>query len=292
MGNFFDSSKLSEILKDYFNVTRIRIAILDTNYRDINGYPKKKATLCEYIRTSKEADACCRECDRKACMIAKDSSAPYMYQCHAGLYEIISPLMVNGIVVGYLFFAHMLSDATKDQCYKRICERTEKFNLDKKIIKKLLDESVLLQEDYIKSAAHLLETIATFLCMEKMGFVKKYDNLPILINKYILEHITEEIEIKDICRALGIGKTKLSEVSTKYFGTGIHEHIRSIRINKAKEILTNEQDTPIDDVAQRCGFSDYNYFISIFKKMVGTTPKKFMKSNQNDAFNSLSYFDV
>lgn len=287
MSNYFDANKMMEVLKDYYTVTHIRIAILDTYYRDILGYPNKKAALCEYIRESKLADEQCRECDRKACQTARNTGSAYMYQCHAGLYEIIQPLSVNGIIVGYLFFAHMLSGENHESCLKEILERTKKFELNSEIIKKFVNESTLLKQDYIKSASRLLETIATHICMEKMGLFKQFGNLPLEINKFIISHIEEEISINDICFSLGIGKTKLCNVSKQYFKLGIHEHIRKIRIEKAKEILINEPEVLIDEVAQRCGFSDYNYFIYIFRKTTGITPKRFIKRHEIDESNIL-----
>ena len=68
----------------------------------------------------------------------------------------------------------------------------------------------------------------------------------------------------------------------------IHEHIRQIKIDKAKEILINEPKVSIDDVVQRCGFSDYNYCIYIFRKVVGITPKKFTKMNEVKETDSLT----
>ena len=34
----------------------------------------------------------------------------------------------------------------------------------------------------------------------------------------------------------------------------------------------------VTEVAERCGYSDSNYFASVFKKFKGTTPLKFSKS--------------
>lgn len=57
-------------------------------------------------------------------------------------------------------------------------------------------------------------------------------------------------------------------------------YIRKIKIEKAKDIFINKAKISINDVFQKYGFSDYNYFIYIFKKVVGITPKKFIKMNE------------
>lgn len=72
----------------------------------------------------------------------------------------------------------------------------------------------------------------------------------------------------------------LCQISQDFFECGIHQHIRNIRIEKAKSLLIKNPDISLDDVASECGFSDYNYFIQIFRKIVGTTPKKYAAKNK------------
>jgi len=290
MDNYFDTDKIMAVLKDYHTVTHIRIALLNNDYIDIAGYPNKKASLCEYIRTSGKADLKCQECDRKACAIARDTKSAYMYQCHAGLYEIIKPLRVNGLVVGYLFFAHMLSGPTYDYCLKEILSRVRTYDLDEEKIRKLVYDSTLLNPEYIKASSRLLEAIATNICMDNMGLLKPQDNLLNEITNYINTHISDDIQIKDICREIGIGKTKLCNLSKKFYKIGIHDYIRNLKIQKAKEMMINDQWASIDEIALKCGFYDYNYFIYIFRKVVGITPKKFIKKYQNSGSQNLSSF--
>jgi len=286
MASVLDNVKLTAILKDFYTVTRIRIAILDNNYRDIGGYPRKRAELCTYIRSSVEADRRCRECDRKACSIARQCAGPYMYRCHAGLYEIIEPLLLNGTVVGYLFFAHMFSAPNRAEGEKIILNSCKNYGLDRAKLVSLIADSQLLSLEYIAASSHLLETIATYLCLEKLGVIRYEDNLPIVVNQYILDNLNHDIQIDDICLFAGVGKTKLCAMSNRYFGTGIHEHIRSLKIEKAKAILASDENVFIEDVAERCGFGDYNYFISIFRKVVGVTPKKYWLEHRGETTES------
>ena len=280
MKPYFNRAKLLAVLKDYYNITNIRIAFLDNNYSDVEGYPKERAEICNYIRSSAEADKQCHQCDKRACEESRKSGQAYMYRCHAGLYEIIDPLIVNNIVIGYLFFAHMISGPDYETASKEIIECTKKYNLDPKILNKLVRNSPLLNQEYIKSSERLLDIVTTHLCMEQMGFLKNSNSFPFLINKYIHEHIDQEIAIKDLCSLLGVCKTKLCQISQEFFECGIHQHIRNIRIEKAKSLLIKNPDISLDDVASECGFSDYNYFIQIFRKIVGTTPKKYAAKNK------------
>jgi YesN/AraC family two-component response regulator len=57
----------------------------------------------------------------------------------------------------------------------------------------------------------------------------------------------------------------------------IGDYIRTIRIEKAKELLL-KGDT-IADTAYETGFSDPNYFSKCFKKQTGKTPSEFVKEH-------------
>ena len=57
-----------------------------------------------------------------------------------------------------------------------------------------------------------------------------------------------------------------------------NEYINRLRINQAKELLTNT-DMSVFEIAEAVGFSDQNYFGRVFKKQTGTSPKKYIKEN-------------
>ena len=71
-----------------------------------------------------------------------------------------------------------------------------------------------------------------------------------------------------------IGKTQLYEIAKQNYGVGIAEHIRILRIEKAKQLLENNR-LPLAEIASQCGYKDYNYFITVFKRVVGISPKKY-----------------
>ncbi len=55
---------------------------------------------------------------------------------------------------------------------------------------------------------------------------------------------------------------------------GIASYIKKLRLEKAKELLT-QTDLTVSQVAMEAGFSDYNYFCRIFKKETGLPAGKY-----------------
>ena len=46
------------------------------------------------------------------------------------------------------------------------------------------------------------------------------------------------MDVNHLCKKFQIGKTLLYEIAKQNYGIGIAEHIRNLRIEKAKELLT------------------------------------------------------
>ena len=56
----------------------------------------------------------------------------------------------------------------------------------------------VIPAEYITSASHILEAVASYLCLEQMTALK-HKELPVRIDEYLSAHYTEEISAASIC---------------------------------------------------------------------------------------------
>lgn len=273
----FNLQKLNSLLKDFYTLTRIRITVFDETFRELAACPAHVAPFCRIIRTDAGAALKCRECDALACQTASQRRSTYTYRCHAGLTESIVPLYTGNILIGYLLFGHVFSYPTHEEGWKVISELCRGYNIDMGLLKEACFERPLIPPDYITSATHIMQAVASYLCMERMAYLRQ-ESLPVRIDDYISRHFTEDINTESLCRRFQIGKTRLYEISRENYGVGIAEHIRSLRIGKAKILLEEQPRMSIAEIASSCGFCDYNYFITVFKKTAGCSPGKYRKN--------------
>ncbi len=276
MYSTFNLDKLKDLLKDFYNLTQIRITIFDDHFNELASYPEERPLICEYIRQNPDARECCRISDMKASKRAADLKSPYVYQCHAGLTEAVAPVYMGNILIANLWFGHLLSYDSKIMGWMNIRRACKKYEFDEADLKELVMGMNLTSEDTILSAAHILEAVASYLCIDKMITLHQ-QNLSLQIDEYINNHFTDDISVKTLCDHFHIGKTALYDIAKNNYGIGIAEHIRNLRINLAKKLLLEDGSLSISDIASRCGFNDYNYFITVFKKQVGISPLKFRK---------------
>jgi len=270
----FRLDKLQDALKDFYTVTHIRITVFDEQFNELAAYPEEIAPICRIIRKDQAAAAACHACDARACETAAKRLSPYTYTCHAGLTESIMPLVLGRIPVAYLFFGHVFAYPSHEDGYKAICSHCRDYKLDECKLKAACDDAPLMTREYIESASHLLQAVASYLALDRMNLLK-YEPLPLQIDEYIQKHFAEDVSIPRLCEEFDIGKTALCRLAQVNYGCGIAQYVRTLRIRHAKTLLKNHPEMSISEVAEACGYPDYNYFMTVFRRETGTTPRKY-----------------
>ena len=279
MISIFDLEKLRGLLMDFYAISHIRITVFDENLHELVSCPEKVAPYCAVIRgTSKGFDAC-MACDREACRKAANKRGTYIYRCHAGLTEAVTPLYVGGVLAGYLLFGHVFSYPSHKEGWDVIEKRCEAYRVNVRMLKEAVFAAEIVEEGYIRSAAQILHAVASYLILERMATLKE-DQLAARLNDYLAAHCTEKLSAPAVADHLGIGKTRLYEMSRQLYGCGIAEKIRDLKIEMAKKLLSGEADLTLSEVAFRCGFHDYNYFITVFGREAGISPAAWRKESR------------
>lgn len=97
---------------------------------------------------------------------------------------------------------------------------------------------------------------------------------------YIDENFDKLITRDTVAAHLKISPNYFSRVFREQGAMTFSDYVTQVRIGKAKFML-EKYDLPLSQIAQRCGFNDFNYFYKVFKKVVGRTPTEYRNSVQN-----------
>lgn len=276
MVSVFDLEKLRGLLRDFYEITRIRITVFDENRNELVSCPAQLAPFCQLVRSCEEGKDACDICDKNACETAKKRRKTYIYQCHAGLTEAVTPLYVDEVFVGYLWFGHVFSYADPETGWGAVRERCKHFPIDIGKLEQACKKQPLISHQYVQSATQILHAVASYLILERMATLRE-DMLAVRLDAYLSQHFTEELKVPQICAHLEIGRTQLYKLSQQMYGRGIAEHIRHLRMELAKTMLLDQRGLPIAEIAAKCGYNDYNYFISVFTREVGLPPGAYRK---------------
>ncbi|NLO16684.1 MAG: helix-turn-helix domain-containing protein [Arcobacter butzleri] len=91
---------------------------------------------------------------------------------------------------------------------------------------------------------------------------------------YIYTHIDIDIDLEELSYDLNISKFHMHRVFKEIFYRNIYETIKSIRLQKASNLLITNKYSTISDIAMSCGYGSQTSFIKVFKERFSMTPKE------------------
>lgn len=147
-------------------------------------------------------------------------------------------------------------------------------------IKKLLELRKNLQQHYsrqigivLTAETALTDEIPTVAIEEpaEHEFVKK-------VRELVEANFSNyEFNVERLCKSIFMSHSQLHRKLDALTGCSPNKFIRVVRLNKAKELLSNPS-LSIASVALECGYNDPGYFARVFKQEYGVTPQEWRVS--------------
>lgn len=125
------------------------------------------------------------------------------------------------------------------------------------------DKKLLYFEDILNSEARYGQ--------KRGGKEKEYGTTVSSMIEYAVSMYSEpDMSLQYLSDKLNGNAAYLGRKFKQETGVSFNEYLSSVRIEKAKELLA--KDYKGTDISDRLGFSNYNYFYMVFKKMTGQSP--------------------
>lgn len=125
------------------------------------------------------------------------------------------------------------------------------------------------EEIFIKIRQNLQE-ILNFVRSKEKG---ADDSLAQVMLAYIDDHYQEDIMLVDLAAKINSSEKYCSSLFKQAVGQNFKTYLNGKRIDKAKDLLGQNPNLKIGDLAGRVGFNSANTFIRVFSKQMGITPK-------------------
>ncbi|MGG1639007.1 AraC family transcriptional regulator [Paenibacillus sp. NRS-1760] len=117
-------------------------------------------------------------------------------------------------------------------------------------------------KSFVKS--HVLGTDVLPLQGERMTVAERTSD-------YIKRHYSSELRVADMANRIGFNKNYMGQMFKRVYGHSISEHIKEIRIGKAKELMAYTEIT-LKEIASEVGFKNIHHFNRVFKQVEGISP--------------------
>lgn len=266
------AQKLQELAYDFYNLAGMKFCIYDAAQNELCYYPEKLSPFCELLRSNKEMDLKCRECDRLAFAQCKLHRKRFVHTCHAGLTECFAPIICGEEIIGYIALGQIKTAANSD-----FSSLTEKLPSD--LIAGLSEKYNNLPVtdiDKINSAMHILDACTGY---EYLKSLIGSNNLAIdaRIASYVESNLSGDLSVAALCSRFHLSRNEIYDIFHKHFDSSVADFVKERRLNKACSLLENTT-LSVSKIAELCGIPDYNYFSKQFHKAFGASPTSYRKS--------------
>lgn len=107
----------------------------------------------------------------------------------------------------------------------------------------------------------------------KSGIVKE-------IIHYMYSHYMEKITLESLAKIMYLSPVYISKIFKDETGDSPINYLIKIRLSKAKELLTPDNEDSIKVIASQVGYDDVYHFSKLFKKYYGISPLYYKKTEK------------
>ncbi|MEE1013598.1 MAG: PocR ligand-binding domain-containing protein [Clostridia bacterium] len=272
----YDISKIKAFLSDFHNMTGLTISFWDAEMNQLAFTPQEMPSFCRLIKSISAGKKRCLVCDKKLLVECSKKLVPISSKCHAGLVDTAMPVIYNEQILAFILFGQTKDSTLSPQETENLLLHLSKdLNLPHSALTDAYSPLKTLLPHVIQSTANILHAATIQLFAGKT--IDMTDNkLIAAINEYLINNIQNPLSIPILCEEFQISKNRLYALWKKHFNITIGDYILQLRMKKAKNLLTND-DEKINQICIKVGIPDYNYFSKLFKSYYGFSPREYRK---------------
>ncbi|MEI7884948.1 MAG: PocR ligand-binding domain-containing protein [Clostridia bacterium] len=271
----FDEKLIENLVTQFNIVSKVQTSVFDYNGQAILN--SEKCCFCGDFSCSSEVFSLCGASNTAAFEMVKREQKLYIYRCHAGLMEMVSPIIHEKTIIGYLMIGQFLSKDSYDEQWKTTEAYISSLEINPQPLKESFYQLTQLATEEVVAWAEILSAYASYIWLKEYVSIK-FDEEFDKISQYISANLADDLISDQIAKDLKISRNSLFRIIKHNSGQTLSNFITEKRILAAKKML-KETNQSINAIAEAVGIEDYNYFTKVFKKIIGKTPSQYRKSS-------------
>ena len=128
---------------------------------------------------------------------------------------------------------------------------------------------------------YLVSMIDTACRDNRSVYMKNSDQIVEKVAKYVREHYADSLMLEDLTQRFNYSMAYLSHIFHKKRGKTLSEYITEVRMEKANELLVDTS-LSIQEIGERVGYRNSNYFSRKYKKRFGMTPTEYAQEKRKE----------
>jgi len=274
-------SQLSDLLEDFYKVTKIRISFWNSEgVKCLMAPADGNSDFCNALRKIPDIEALCQKCDRDALKnVLKKEASLYQFRCSAGLVEYVIPAYYSGNLLGYFMFGQVRNpNKQEDGSIERLALYRE-YHFDAEYMDALYMRLPTVEESAMISAGRMLVALTRYAYQN--GHIWD-QTLPLIqkVERYIQTNFMYPIGIDTACTALHVSRSTLSHTIQREMCSTFTSLLKRQRAQNVRKCLQNGQ--TIAEAAYNSGFQSVNYMTRVFKELIDMSPSQYQQALRQD----------
>lgn len=268
---------IQQVFNRFSECFNIRIAFFSAVGKELKvGLNRPLSEFCSIINRKLKKGDICLENDKEYREKAKAQEEMITYTCHAGLIESVTPIFIDGHLIGYV----MIGQVRSSKKLSSVVYKNLNIGIDEQeFLSRAFNEIPYYPKDKLESIIDIFSFLVDYIITKNMVHLKKN----IIIEKIITfaeEHPGNNISLEDATRLVGKSSSTISHLFSKYYNKGFRQVMIDIKIRKAVGYMETDPEMRIGEISALLGFTDQFYFSRLFKKRTGVSPSNFLQQSQ------------
>lgn len=270
MNVLIDVEHLLPLIQAFYELSGIKIAIYDNNFTEILTYPENKGPFCSILEQHPHLRKKCDDCAANLCQSCALTKSPNIYKCHAGLTEVVAPLIDNDIIIGYVICGQITNEPDRNRFVTDVLSHCSKYGLEESEVLESINNVRYYSNDQLSSTLVIINALISYIILRRMIYISKKP-IELQLIEFIENNLCADLSVPALCKRFALSKSALYNCTKTYMPEGIAKYVRWRRLEAAKKEIMNHPDKPLWKIAEETGFEKYDYFLRLFKAQNGTS---------------------
>lgn len=206
-------------------------------------------------------------------------SEPMAAMCDAGLWELLVPVAVGGVVAGHFLVSGFRDGPTTTRSDNRARHLLGRLGVELRAedVARLRGAAPVLDAARREALGRLLHAGAERLARAiNEHLTRAPEGVPELVERaYRIVHAEHgrRLRVPLLARRLGVSAAHLSRTFHHATGLRLVDYVARYRAERARAMLGEDEARPVAEVARACGFASISQFNRVFRATFGASPR-------------------
>ena len=270
---FFDE-EVQNLIDSFAYCFKVKITIFSTNMEElIVGLHNPGSHFCQLIQKQLKSRYRCFKQDKLMSERCKEKQDMLVYQCYAGLSEMVMPLRIEDTLIGYVIVGQF---RTKKNLPADISEIWIEAGKDIKELQAAFMAQPFFDKPAMDNMLRLFSMLAAFIITREYVKVRN-PRLSEQVVHWVEKNIAEPINLDEAAAMVNRSRSSVSHTLKQQLGLSFTQLCNLKRIQRFESIIADDPNISIQEAASRVGYEDQFYFSRIYRKFRMASPSSFVK---------------